>query len=126
MIVVGEPKFLTRDEVLFQHNESLARYGGSSGIRELGLGESALASALNTFFCDRGDLFDVAAAYAYDPAESQAFTDGLAAACSAARVHESRPMLMNALKNELRLRLDGFISGLRTSDFGLRTFIRLW
>jgi death on curing protein len=38
--------------------------------------ESALGSAMNTWYYGRGDLFDVAAAYAYHLAESQAFLDG--------------------------------------------------
>jgi death-on-curing protein len=38
--------------------------------------ESALASAKNTLFYANGDLFDVAASYAFHIAESQAFIDG--------------------------------------------------
>ncbi len=38
--------------------------------------ESALASARNVFWYVRGDLFDIAAAYAFHLAESQAFVDG--------------------------------------------------
>ena len=42
----------------------------------MGLVESALASAKNTFYYINGDLFDVAASYAFHLAESQAFIDG--------------------------------------------------
>jgi death on curing protein len=73
---LDEPKFLTLTEVLYLHDESLARYGGSAGIRERGLIESALGSAQNAFWYGRGDLFDIAAAYAFHVAESQAFIDG--------------------------------------------------
>jgi death-on-curing protein len=38
--------------------------------------ESALGSAENTFSYGTGDLFDIAAAYAFHIAESQAFFDG--------------------------------------------------
>jgi death-on-curing protein len=38
--------------------------------------ESALASAQNAFYYGHGDLFDVAASYAFHLAESQAFVDG--------------------------------------------------
>jgi death-on-curing protein len=38
--------------------------------------DSALASAQNTFWYAQGDLFDIAAAYAFHLAESQAFVDG--------------------------------------------------
>ena len=73
---MSEPIFLELDEVLQIHSRSLAEHGGSEGIREPGLVESALASASNTFHYGRGDLFDVAASYAFHLAESQAFVDG--------------------------------------------------
>ena len=38
--------------------------------------ESALASARNTFLLGKGDLFDIAASYAFHLAEAQAFIDG--------------------------------------------------
>jgi death-on-curing protein len=71
-----EPEFLTLAEVLYLHDESLARYGGSAGVREAGLVESALGSAQNAFWYGHGDLLQIAAAYAFHPAESQAFVDG--------------------------------------------------
>ena len=73
---MSEPIFLTLDEVLRIHARSLAEHGGSEGIREPGLVDSALASAQNTLHYGRGDLFDVAASYAFHLAESQAFVDG--------------------------------------------------
>jgi death on curing protein len=72
----AEPRFLTLAEVWYLHDESLARYGGSAGIREPGLVESALGSAQNAFWYGRGGLFEIAAAYAFHLAESQAFVDG--------------------------------------------------
>jgi death on curing protein len=73
---LDEPKFLTLAEVLYLHDESLARYGGSSGVREPGLIDSALGSAQNAFWHGRGGLFEIAAAYAFHIAESQGFIDG--------------------------------------------------
>jgi death on curing protein len=73
---VSEPVFLTLDEVLKVHTRSLAEHGGSEGIRDQGLVDSALASAKNTFYYGHGDLFDVAASYGFHLAESQAFLDG--------------------------------------------------
>lgn len=73
---MSAPDFLTLPEVLHIHAKSLAEHGGSEGVRELGLVESALASAENTFHYGVGDLFDVAASYAFHIAESQAFVDG--------------------------------------------------
>jgi death-on-curing protein len=73
---LDEPKFLTLAEVSYLHDESLQRYGGSAGVREPGLIESALGSAQNAFWYGRGGLFEIAAAYAFHIAESQAFVDG--------------------------------------------------
>lgn len=71
-----EPKFLTLDEVHYLHDESLLRFGGLEGVGNPGLIESALGSAQNAYWYGQGDLFDIAAAYAFHIAESQAFTDG--------------------------------------------------
>jgi death-on-curing protein len=73
---VNEPVFPTLDEVLKLHTRSLSEHGGSEGVRDRGLVESALASAKNTFYYAHGDLFDVAASYAFHLAQSQAFLDG--------------------------------------------------
>ncbi len=45
-------------------------------MRDLGLIESALGSAMNTFHYGNGDLFDMAASYAFHLAQAQAFLDG--------------------------------------------------
>jgi death-on-curing protein len=83
---LDEPKFVTLAEVLYLHDESLRRYGGSPGIREPGLVESALGSAQNTFWYGHGGLFEIAAAYAFHIAESQAFVDGNKRTAAAAAV----------------------------------------
>ena len=70
------PGFLSLAEVLYLHDESLRRYGGSAGIREQGLIESASGSAQNAFWHGRGGVFEIAAAYAFHLAESQSFRDG--------------------------------------------------
>jgi death-on-curing protein len=73
---VEEPKFLTLIEVLYLHDESLARFGGSAGIRERGMVQSAMGSAQNAFWYGHGGLYEIASAYAFHIAESQAFVDG--------------------------------------------------
>jgi death-on-curing protein len=55
---------------------SLRRFGGTDGVRDLGLIESALGSAQNTFHYGNGDLYEIAASYAFHPAQAQAFLDG--------------------------------------------------
>jgi death on curing protein len=71
-----EPQFLTLEQVILLHERSLAEQGGLAGMREPGLVESALASARNTWLYGRGDVFDIAASYAFHLAEAQAFNDG--------------------------------------------------
>jgi len=72
----GEPVFLSRAEVEHLHAESLRRFGGSTGVRDDGLVESALGSARNAWWYGGGDLCDVAAAYAFHIAQAQAYLDG--------------------------------------------------
>ncbi len=69
-------QFLELDDVLALHRRGLERHGGMSGIRDMGLVESALGSAQNVYYYGGGDEFAVAAAYAFHLAESQAFFDG--------------------------------------------------
>jgi death-on-curing protein len=73
---VREPRFLTFRQVERYHARSLQEHGGTEGIRDRGLIDSALASAQNTYWYGQGDLFDIGAAYAFHLAESQAFLDG--------------------------------------------------
>jgi death-on-curing protein len=73
---VNEPVFMTRARVETFHRRSLEEHGGQDGIRnEHGL-ESALAQPMNVHFYGQGDLYDMAAAYAYHLAENQPFIDG--------------------------------------------------
>ena len=83
---MDKPRFLTLDEVLYLHDESLERFGGSAGIREPGLVESALGAAQNAFWYGPGNLFEIAAAYAFHIAESQSFTDGNKRTAAAAAI----------------------------------------
>ena len=46
---MSEPLFLTFDEVLSLHAEQIRLFGGASGIRDLGLLQSALGSTEATF-----------------------------------------------------------------------------
>lgn len=74
----GEPEFLTVEDVLVLHEESLTRYGGGAGIRDRGALESAVALPTSTFGGDylHADLFAMAAAYAFHIAQNQPFVDG--------------------------------------------------
>jgi death on curing protein len=70
------PTFLTIQQVFRLHHMAIEAHGGIAGIRDHGGLESALAAAENMGFYRDGDLFDIAAAYAFHLAESQAFLDG--------------------------------------------------
>jgi death-on-curing protein len=56
----------------------LERYGGLPGVRDAGALEAAVEMARATYDGEylHGDLFSMAAAYAFHIAESQAFVDG--------------------------------------------------
>jgi len=73
---VADPAFLNFDLIEDIHQSSLEMYGGSAGIRDRGLIESAIASGMNTYFYANGDLYDIAASYAFHLAQAQAFLDG--------------------------------------------------
>jgi death-on-curing protein len=66
------------DDVLLIHEEQLPRYGGSRGIRDRGLLESAVATPRATAGGEfaHEDLFAMAAAYAFHIAQNQPFIDG--------------------------------------------------
>jgi death-on-curing protein len=75
-VSLKSPLFLTVELTMQVHGEMIRAYGGSEGVRDLGLIESAIAQGQNVYLYGAADLFGIAAAYAYHLAESQAFIDG--------------------------------------------------
>jgi death on curing protein len=73
---VSEPVFLTLQDVGFLHQRSIERYGGTLGVRDQSGLEAAVGQPKNLFYYAQGDLFDLAAAYAFHIAQAQAFLDG--------------------------------------------------
>jgi death-on-curing protein len=75
---VTEPLFLTLDEVLAIHADQIRRYGGRTGLRDLGLLQSALGMPETTFEGEflHGTLFEMAAAYLFHIARNHPFADG--------------------------------------------------
>ena len=73
-----EPLFLTLDEVLGIHADQIRRYGGSPGLRDLRLLQSALGMPETTFEGEflHGTLFEKAAAYLFHIARNHPFLDG--------------------------------------------------
>ena len=72
----GEPRFLTRELIDLLHRESLMQYGGSEGVRDQGGLESAIDAPKNIHLYESGDIYEIAAGYAFHIAEAQAFVDG--------------------------------------------------
>ncbi len=60
-----EPRFLTRATVEAIHEEQIDTYGGLHGVRDENTLESAIAAAQNVYLYGGGDMYEVAAAYAY-------------------------------------------------------------
>ena len=73
-----EPDFLTLDEVLRIHLDQIERYGGQSGLRDLGLLESAVNMPRASFAGRHAhtDLFEQAAAYLFHIVSNHPFIDG--------------------------------------------------
>lgn len=72
------PIFLTLDEVVEIHRDMIERYGGSAGIRDLDLLESAIAMPQagmgDQYF--HSTLFEMAAAYLFHIVQNHPFVDG--------------------------------------------------
>lgn len=69
-------RFPDKLDVLAVHARLIAETGGSTGIRDEGLLESALAAAENRSNYENADLFKCAATYAYHLTQAHAFVDG--------------------------------------------------
>jgi len=71
-------RFLGLEEVLALHTEQVHLYGGSAGVRDLGLLESAVATPEASFGGEylHGTLAEMAAAYLFHLASNHAFVDG--------------------------------------------------
>jgi len=70
--------FLTINQVLFIHDQMVKRFGGSHGIRDIGLIESAVARPQATFGGKHlySSLFDKAAALLQSLLKNHPFVDG--------------------------------------------------
>ncbi len=72
-----EPKWLTAQLVQAIHSLAIATFGGSHGVRDMGLLESALDRPRNLYaYGDDPTLFDLAAAYCAGIVKNHPFIDG--------------------------------------------------
>lgn len=73
-----QPLLLTLDEVVVVHRDQIERYGGSFGVRDWGLLQSAVAMPAATFGGQflHTDLCEMAAAYLFHLVQNHPFIDG--------------------------------------------------
>ena len=71
-----EPVWVLREVVLMAHEQSLAQFGGSAGVRDEGLMDSALGKPQNFFAYGKPSLFELAASYAFGLVKNHPFIDG--------------------------------------------------
>ena len=93
------PQFLSVEDIRFLHSLSIAKFGGTLGIRDEGGLESAVFHPQNIYLYGGGDLFEFAAGYGFHIAEGQCFLDGnkrtaAAAALNFLYANEERQGLM--------------------------------
>lgn len=68
--------FVSKEEALELHHDSIERFGGSYGVRDEGAFEPALRAAENRHYYESADLTVCAATYAFHLCQAHAFIDG--------------------------------------------------
>lgn len=69
-------RWVDKRALLLLHDESLAEHGGTSGLRDEGLLDSALARPQNRAVYESPDVAALAASYGVGVAKNHAFVDG--------------------------------------------------
>ena len=71
-------KFLSLPEILEIHQDQVARYGGTLGVRDIELLKSAIGMPMATYGGDflHTDVYEMAAAYLYHLVKNHPFLDG--------------------------------------------------
>jgi death-on-curing protein len=72
-----DPVFLSLSDVVDIHTDQTERYGGATGIRDIGLLESAMGMPMAGFGGQylHSDIFEMAAAYLYHIVSNHPFVD---------------------------------------------------
>ncbi len=110
--------FVRKREVVELHRQIIDTSGGSHGLRDVGMLESALAAAENRCHYEEASLSVCAATYAYHLTQAHAFTDGnkrIAAATAEAFLQLNRARL-NATDQEFLALLLAVAASQRTRD----------
>lgn len=71
-----EPYWLTREECLALHEMMLSQYGGSEGLRDENMLESALAKPRQLFAYGKPAMSDLGASYVFGVVKNHPFIDG--------------------------------------------------
>ena len=74
--MISEPVWLSESLIRALHAESLDRFGGTSGIRDQGLLESALGRPRNQFTYGDPSVHELPAAYCFGIIRNHPFVDG--------------------------------------------------
>ena len=117
-------KFPDKLDVLTAHARLIVETGGSVGLRDVGLLESALAAAENRHGYEDADLATCAATYAYHLTQAHAFIDGnkrVAAAVTETFLESNGSHLAMTDEDLVRLFLD-IAAGLLSRDEVERLF----
>ncbi len=71
-----EPIWLDANDALAIHDRQLSEHGGGTGVRDIGMLESALGRPVNQWHYGEDDPAALAAAYAFGIARNHPFIDG--------------------------------------------------
>lgn len=73
---MNEPEWLTTPDALLFHAQLITAFGGTAGVRDTGLLESAISRPRNVFAYESQDLCVLASSYAHGVAKNHPFVDG--------------------------------------------------
>ena len=73
---MSEPVWLLKSAVIAVHGRMIAEFGGTAGIRDEGLLDSALARPINLYSYESVDICSLSAAYAGGIVQNHPFVDG--------------------------------------------------
>jgi death-on-curing protein len=76
-VCLQDPSFLSKAQILDYHREQISLFGGSDGLRDEGLLESAVSAPQNVYcYEENADIFDLSASYLNSLGKNHPFIDG--------------------------------------------------
>jgi death-on-curing protein len=126
------PLFLSLEDVLALHQDQIAHYGGSLGIRDMGLLLSAVEMPKASFGGEflHENIYEMGAAYLFHIVQNHPFVDGnkragLASAIAFLRFNGHKLIVDQDLLTEMVLEVaQGYLGKSKIADF-LRRYARL-